>query len=67
MFDYRLALMAGTDIPIPELQLVIHQPTIKEIALIGDIDFFVGVQCLNVNKNMINIEDETLLTDRNNF
>ena len=31
--DIRLALMCGTDIPLPECQLVIHQPRIKEIAL----------------------------------
>ena len=47
MYDIRLALIAGIDIPIPELQLTIHQPTIKEIALIGDSDFFTGIQCLN--------------------
>ena len=66
MYDYRLALIAGIDIPIPELQLTIHQPKIKEIALIGDVDFFTGVQCLNINKNML-VQGETLLEDTNNF
>jgi hypothetical protein len=33
--------------------LVIHQPRLKEIAFIGDADFFTGIQTLNVNKNMI--------------
>lgn len=66
MYDIRLALIAGIDIPIQELQLTIHQPTIKEIALIGDSDFFTGVQCLNINKNMI-AEGKTLLKDSNNF
>ena len=66
MYDIRLALIAGTDIPIPELQLTIHQPKIKEIALIGDTDFFTGVQCLNINKNML-AQGETLLEDTNNF
>lgn len=61
-----LALMCGSDIPIPECQLVIHQPRINEIALIGDIDFFTGVQTLCVNKSMIT-QGETLLTDTNNF
>lgn len=51
--DIRLALMCGTDIPIPECQLVIHQPKIKEIALIGERDFFTGYQTLLVNRNMI--------------
>lgn len=64
--DIRLALMAGIDIPIPELQLTIHQPTIKEIALIGDTDFFIGIQCLTINKNMI-AQGETLLGNTNNF
>ena len=34
--DYRLALMTGIDIPIPECQLVIHQPSLKEISFIGE-------------------------------
>ena len=51
--DIRLALMCGTDIPVPELQLTIHQPTIKEISYIGEQDFFIGLQVLCVNKNLI--------------
>jgi hypothetical protein len=31
-FDYRLALMTGVDIPIPECQLTIKQPTCLEIS-----------------------------------
>lgn len=64
--DIRLALMAGIDIPIPELQLTIHQPTIKEIAFIGDTDFFIGSQCLTVDKKLLQ-QDETLLENTNNF
>jgi hypothetical protein len=41
--DTRLSLMCGTDYPVPECQLTIHQPTIKEIALIGEADFFTGM------------------------
>ena len=37
-----LALMTGVDIPIPELQLALHQPTIKEISYIGETEFLVG-------------------------
>lgn len=66
MFDYKLALMTGVDIPIPELQLVIHQPTIKEISYIGEKDFFTGLQVLTVNKNAY-IDDEILLADTTNF
>lgn len=64
--DIRLSLMCGTDIPVPECQLSIHQPKIKEIALIGETDFFSGVQCLCLNKNMF-VEDESLLATTNNF
>ena len=64
--DIRLALMCGIDIPIPECQLVIHQPRIKEIAYIGEQDFFAGVQCLCLSKSMFG-KDESLLTNTNNF
>lgn len=64
--DIRLALMAGTDIPVPECQLVIHQPTISEISFIGEEDFFVGVQTLCLNKTMF-IQDESVLDKVNNF
>lgn len=64
--DLRLALMCGTDIPIESCQLILHQPTIREIALMGEQDFFKAVQTLNVNKNMIS-QGETLLGDSNNF
>ena len=64
--DIRLALMCGTDIPVPECQLIIHQPRIKEIAMIGEKDFFTGIQCLCVDKKMV-VQDESLLQDTNNF
>lgn len=64
--DLRLAMMAGSDIPIPECQMTLHQPTIKEISMIGEKDFFVGAQLLCVNKSMY-IKDESLLDDTSNF
>ena len=64
--DIRLALMCGSDIPIPECQLIAHQPTIKEISLIGEEDFFAGVQCLCLNKKMFS-QDESVLGNVNNF
>lgn len=64
--DTRLSLMCGTDYPVPECQLVIHQPRIKEIAFIGEADFFTGIQCLCLNKSMF-VKDESLLRDTNNF
>ena len=66
MIDYRLALMAGIDIPIPECQIAIHQPTIEEIAYIGEQDFFIGIQCLCIDKNMV-VQDENVLSQISNF
>ena len=64
--DIRLALMCGIDIPIPELQTTIHQPSIKEISYIGEQDFFIGIQMLCVKKEMY-IQDESLLANTTNF
>ncbi len=64
--DIRLALMTGVDIPIPELQATLHQPTIKEISYIGEKDFLIGIQCLSVQKSMV-IQDESLLSNTSNF
>ena len=66
MFDYRLALATGVDIPIPELQTVVHQPNIIEISMIGETEFFIGIQILCINKSMY-IEDEALLSQTSNF
>ena len=64
--DTRLTLMCGTDYPVPECQIVLHQPRIKEIALIGESDFFSGIQCLCLNKSMF-VKDESDLPNVNNF
>ena len=64
--DIRLALMTGIDIPIPELQTILHQPTIKEISYLGEKDFLVGVQCLSLQKTMFS-QDESLLATTSNF
>lgn len=37
--DIRLALMSGVDIPVPECQVILHQPRIREIAMLGENDF----------------------------
>ena len=66
MRDYRLALQCGIDLPVPECQIVLHQPRIAEIGLIGETDFFTGVQCLCLYKTMF-VSDKTDLSDVNNF
>ena len=65
--DIRLALLTGIDIPIPEIQNVIHQPTIKEISYLGEQDFFIGLQTLNINKNMFSVQGNSVLDNTTNF
>ena len=64
--DLRLGLMAGIDIPAPELKLIIHPPRIREIALMGESDFFLGMQYLCVEKEGL-IQDKSLLATLTNF
>ena len=64
--DIRLALMCGIDIPVPELQTTIHQPTIKEISYIGEQEFFIGLQTLSINKNML-AQGNSVLESTTNF
>ena len=64
--NYAVSLMTGIDIPIQECQIVLHQPTIKEIAFMTEDKFFEAIQCLLVNKNSIQ-QDETVLAEINNF
>ena len=64
--DIRLALMTGADIPIPECQVTIHQPSIKEISFIGEDVFFKAVQCICLHKSMF-VQDKDVLEDINNF
>lgn len=65
--DYRLAMMCGTDLPVPECQIIIHQPSITEISLIGENVYFTGAQCLTLSKNMFTIQGKEALGDITNF
>ena len=56
--------MTGIEIPIPECSLVLHQPSIKDIAYFGESDFFVGAQCLCINKSMY---EGQIPSDMDNF
>lgn len=64
--DYRLPLMVGIDIPIPELQLTVHIPTMSDIAYMGEQNFFMAVQYLCLEKEAL-IQDETILSTLSNF
>lgn len=64
--DLMLALASGIDIPIPELQLVIHPPKIKEIAFMGEKNFFSAANYLCLKKEQIT-QDKTILSSYTNF
>lgn len=64
--DTRLAMICGTNIPVPSCQLVLHQPTLEEISYIGERNFFSGAQTLCLHKTMF-IEDKVLLLTTTNF
>ena len=65
MKDISLALFSGVDIPIPECELTIHQPTIKEISMVGEKDFLSGVQIITIDKIMF--KGEKGLSNTTNF
>lgn len=63
--DINLALMTGVDIPIPEYETVLHQPSLKEISMMGETDFFKAIGLLNVNVKML--ENNMDISNLNNF
>ena len=69
-----LTLISGIDVPIPEIGVNIHQPTIREIAYIGEKSFYEAAQTIIIQKeNFINglenitQEDKTALSQMSNF
>ena len=64
--DLILYLMTGADIPVTSLKAVVHPPSIKEIAYMGESDFFLGMQYLCVQKELV-IEDRNVLNEVKNF
>lgn len=52
--------------PVPELQLIFHAPTIKDIAYMGEKQYFMAVQYLCLEKEQL-VQDETLLLSMTNF
>lgn len=62
-----LLLLSGNDIPIEEIHLLLHPPTIKEISYIGEEAFFGGCEFLKFNKNKLSTEDRNRLENISNF
>lgn len=62
-----LLLLSGNDIPFSEAQVIIHQPTIKEIAYIGEDAFFTGCGMINFSKDNLVEQDKVNLENTTNF
>ena len=65
--ENELLLLSGNDIPFIEAQITIHQPTIKEIAYIGEEAFFTGCELINFSKNILSEQDKVNLENKTNF
>ena len=63
----ELLLLSGNDIPFPGARVNIHQPTLKEIALIGEDQFFIGCGFLNFSKDLLADSDKVRLSNYNDF
>ena len=61
----QLSLEVKTDIPFPEAKLTIYQPSIKEISLIGESDFLIGVSALT--RDYKKYQDNSDLSELSNF
>ena len=69
-----LTLISGIDVPIPEIGVNIHQPTIREIAFIGEKSFYEAAQTIIIQKEdfingleNITQEDKIALSQMSNF
>ena len=63
----KLLLISGNDIPFNAARAIVHQPTLKEIAYIGEETFFTGCNFLNFSKDTMSTSDKVNLEQYNDF
>jgi len=63
----QILLLSGNDIPFRGGRCMIHPPTIKEIAFIGEEAFQIGSRFLIFSKDDLSSEDKTGLENKSNF
>lgn len=52
----ELQIITGIDIPVEELSLTIHQPRAKEIAMVGESEYFIALSIFKMTKEQLKIE-----------
>lgn len=57
MKDISLALLTGVDIPVSNPSIVIHQPSICEISMVGELQFMRGVNLLTVDTDRLGLKE----------
>lgn len=67
MFENKLLLQTRNDIPFEQAQLIIHNPTIKEISYIGEKTFWMGCEYLDFSKDNLKQQDKVRLEHLSNF
>lgn len=67
MEGMNLKLQAGTDIPVPQIGVSIHQPTIKEIAFVGEENFYMGCEMLTFSKQRLPFQEQQKLEKFSDF
>lgn len=63
----EILLLSGNDIPLRSAKVAVHQPTLKELAYIGEESFFMGCQLLNFSKDILDEEARISLADADDF
>ena len=63
----ELQLQSKADIPFEPAKIIIHQPTCKQIGVIGENIFWLGCQYINFSKNILKEEDKVRLEKLSDF
>ena len=63
----EILLLSKNDIPFIEAQIIIHQPILKEIAFIGEENFYLGCELLTFSKDSLKEQDKIGLENRSDF
>lgn len=67
MITNKLLLISKNDIPFIDAQISIHQPSIKEIAYIGQATFYEGCNLLTFSQDFLNDQDKNHLNNLTDF